>query len=219
MHRFVIPVAFSLMFAAPAAAQSVDATLEKAVETYASMKSVRASFEQTIENPMTGSKAVARGEIQQRKPNQLSVRFTDPAGDQIVVDGKSVWVYLPSTSPGQVIKQSVNAGSAAMLDPASELLRSPRTRYTITDGGTARLGDRATRVLTLVPKTEMGFVKATIWIDPADGTLRQFEVVDANGLSRRVRLTNIRMNAATEASAFVFTPPAGVKVFEQPASR
>jgi outer membrane lipoprotein-sorting protein len=70
-----------------------------------------------------------------------------------------------------------------------------------------------------VPKTEMGFAKATIWIDPADGTLRQFEVVDANGLSRRVRLTNIRMNAATEASAFVFTPPAGVKVFEQPASR
>ena len=219
MHRFVIPVAFSLLFAAPAAAQSVDATLEKAVETYASMKSVRASFEQTIENPMTGSKAVARGEIQQRKPNQLSVRFTDPAGDRIVVDGKSVWVYLPSTSPGQVIKQAVNAGSAAMLDPASELLRSPRTRYTITDGGTARLGDRATRVLTLVPKTEMGFVKATIWIDPTDGTLRQFEVVDANGLSRRVRLTNIRKNAATEASAFVFTPPAGVKVFEQPASR
>lgn len=216
MHRFVIPVACSLLFAVPAAAQSVDATLEKAVATYASMKSVRASFEQTIENPMTGSKAVARGEIQQRKPNQLSVRFTDPAGDRIVVDGKSVWVYLPSTSPGQVIKQPVNAGSAAMLDPASELLRSPRTRYTITDGGTARLGERATRVLTLVPRTEMGFAKATVWIDPADGTLRQFEVVDANGLSRRVRLTNIRMNAATEASAFTFTPPAGVKVFEQP---
>jgi outer membrane lipoprotein carrier protein len=147
------------------------------------------------------------------------VRFTDPAGDRIIVDGTSVWVYLPSTNPGQVIKQSVNAGSAAMLDPASELLRSPRTRYTITDAGTARLGERATRVLTLVPKTEMGFAKATVWIDPADGTLRQFEVVDGNGLSRRVRLTNIRMNAATDAAAFRFTPPAGVKVFEQPGSR
>ncbi len=219
MHRYVIPFALSLFLSAPLAAQSVDATLEKAVETYAGMKSVRASFEQTIENPMTGSKAVARGEIQQRKPNQLSVRFTDPAGDQIIVDGTSVWVYLPSTNPGQVIKQSVKAGSAAMLDPASELLRSPRTRYTITDAGTARLGERSTRVLTLVPKTEMGFAKATVWIDPSDGTLRQFEVVDANGLSRRVRLTNIRMNATTEASAFTFTPPPGVKVFEQPASR
>ena len=219
MHRYVIPAALGMLFAAPLAAQSADATLEKAVETYAAMKSVRASFEQTIENPMTGSKAVARGEIQQRKPNQLSVRFTDPAGDRIIVDGTSVWVYLPSTNPGQVIKQSVNAGSAAMLDPASELLRSPRTRYTITDAGTARLGDRATRVLTLVPKAEMGFARATVWIDPADGTLRQFEVVDANGLSRRVRLTNIRMNAATDAAAFRFTPPAGVKVFEQPGSR
>ena len=219
MHRYVIPVVLGLLCAAPLSAQSADATLEKAVETYAAMKSVRASFEQTIENPMTGSKTVARGEIQQRKPNQLSVRFTDPAGDQIVVDGASVWVYLPSTNPGQVIKQSVKAGSAAMLDPASELLRSPRTRYTITDAGTARLGERSTRILTLVPKTEMGFAKATVWIDPADGTLRQFEVVDANGLSRRVRLTNIRMNAATDPSAFRFTPPAGVKVFEQPGSR
>ena len=219
MHRFVIPVAFSLLSAAPLAAQSADATLEKAVERYAEMKTVRASFEQTIENPMTGSRMVARGEIQQRKPNMLSVRFTDPAGDQIIVDGTSVWVYLPSTSPGQVIKQSVKSGSAAMLDPASELLRSPRTRYTITDAGTARLGERATRMLTLVPKTEMGFAKATVWIDPADGTLRQFEVVDANGLSRRVRLTNIRMNVATDASAFRFTPPEGVKVFEAPGSR
>ena len=219
MQRFLTSVLCFSLIATPAAAQTVDATLEKAVSTYAAMKSVRASFEQTIENPLTGSKTVARGEIQQRKPNQLSVRFTDPKGDRIVVDGSSVWVYLPSSSPGQVIKQAVDAGSAAMLDPASELLRSPRARYTITDGGTARLGDRTTRVMTLVPKTEMGFAKATIWIDPADGTLRQFEVLDANGLSRRVRLTNIRMNAPTDASAFRFTPPAGVKVFEQPASR
>ena len=219
MHRYVIPVAISLAFASPLAAQTADATLQKAVDTYAAMKSVRASFEQTIENPVTGTKMVARGEIQQRRPNQLSVRFTDPKGDQIIADGSAVWVYLPSSNPGQVFKQPVNSGSAAMLDPASELLRSPRTRYTITDAGTARLGERSTRVLNLVPKSEMGFARATVWIDPADGTLRQFEVVDANGLSRRVRLTNIRMNAATEASAFRFTPPAGVKVFEQPASR
>lgn len=219
MHRVLTAVAVLAIFAAPASAQTADATLEKAVATYAATKSVRASFEQTIENPMTGSRAVARGEIQQRKPNLLSVRFTDPKGDQIVVDGTSVWLYLPSSNPGQVIKQAVSEGSAAMLDPASELLRSPSTRYTVTDGGTARLADRTTRVLTLVPRTEMGFTKAIVWIDPADGILRQFEVVDANGLSRRVRLTNIRLNAETEASAFRFVPPAGVRVFEQPRTR
>lgn len=219
MHRILIALSLAATTALPAGAQSADATLEKAVATYADMKSVRASFEQTIENPMTGTKVTAKGEIQQRKPNLLSVRFTDPAGDRIVVDGSSVWVYLPSTNPGQVIKQAASAGSAAMLDPASELLRAPRTRYTITDGGTARLGSRTTRVLTLVPKTEMGFAKATVWIDPSDGTLRQFEVVDANGLSRRVHLTNIRMNAATDPAAFRFTPPAGTKVFEQPGAR
>jgi outer membrane lipoprotein carrier protein len=196
--------------------KSADAALDKAVATYAGMTTIRATFEQTIENPMTGSSMVSRGEILQRKPNMLSVRFTDPAGDRIVVDGKMVWIYLPSTNPGQVIRQPAAGGAAAMLDPASELLTSPRTRYTITDGGSETLGTRSTRVLTLVPKRELGFAKARVWIDTQNGLLRQFEVTDANGLSRRVRLLSITPNGKVDAAAFRFTPPRGVQVFDQP---
>ena len=198
------------------AASSADVALDRAVKAYAQMKTIRATFEQTIENPLTGSSVVSRGEIQQRKPNLLSVRFSDPKGDRLVVDGKFVWVYLPSTNPGQVIRQPASAGAAAMLDPASELLTSPRTRYTITDGGAATLGGRAVRLVTLVPKQEMMFAKARLWIDTASGHVRQFEVTDPNGLTRRVRLTTLTPNGQVDAAAFRFTPPRGVQVFDQP---
>ena len=78
------------------AAQSTDQTLDRAVAAWAKVKTARATFEQTVTNSLTGSSANARGEYQQQRPNRVSIRFTDPAGDRIVADGASVWVYLPS---------------------------------------------------------------------------------------------------------------------------
>jgi hypothetical protein len=39
-----------------------------------------------------------------RGRDRIAVRFTDPAGDRIVADGRSLWIYLPSTAPDQVIR-------------------------------------------------------------------------------------------------------------------
>jgi hypothetical protein len=30
------------------------------------------------------------------------MRFTDPNGEAIVMDGEYIWIYTPSTTPGQV---------------------------------------------------------------------------------------------------------------------
>ena len=201
--------------AGPVRAQSVDATVDKLVAAYAKMRTVRASFEQTLTNPLTGTTAVARGEMQQERPSRLSVRFTDPAGDRIVADGKFVWLYLPSTNPGQVIKMPLG-DNAATVDLTAEFLESPRSRFDITDAGTTTVGGRATRALTLVPKGTSGdFARATVWVDTATGTLQQFEVTDANGLVRRVRLTEVRLNVPVDRSAFRFRVPRGVSVVEQ----
>src|ERR671931_1994598 len=84
------------------AAQSTDRVLDRAVSAWAKVKTARATFEQTVTNALTGSSANARGDFQQQRPHKLSIRFTDPSGDRIVADGASVWVYLPSSAPGQV---------------------------------------------------------------------------------------------------------------------
>src|SRR5215210_7054934 len=82
----------------------VDATITRAQTAWAKVKTLRASFDQTILNPITGSAMESKGTLQQRKPNKLAIAFTQPAGDRIVADGKFVWVFLQSATPGQVIK-------------------------------------------------------------------------------------------------------------------
>jgi outer membrane lipoprotein carrier protein len=220
MRRSLLAAAFvPLVALAPAGAQqpSVDATVDKAVAAYGRIKTVRARFEQRLTNPLTGSTMVQKGTLQQRLPNELSIVFSDPKGDRIVADGRALWVYTPSSAPGQVIKLPVGAGSAAGLDLATQFFSSPRTRYTIGDAGTATVGGRATRALNLAPKQPMQFSKATVWIDVADGTMRQFEVTEPSGLVRRVTLSEIRINTPVDKGAFNFTPPKGVKVFGQEA--
>jgi len=198
-------------------AQSVDATLNRAVAAYAKLRTARATFEQTLTNPLTGTKIVARGEYQQQVPNRLSVRFTDPAGDRIVSDGKVLWAYLPSTNPGQAMKLPLTEGGVGSVDLAAQFLTEPKRKYTVTDAGKAVVAGRAAHALDLVPKTPTQFTRATVWVDDRDGTLRQFEVTDANGLTRKVVITSLSMNVPVDASAFTFTPPKGVKVFDQAA--
>src|SRR6266496_3740324 len=93
-------------------AQSTDATIDRAVAAWKSVRTTRGTFEQTVSNSLTGGTAKARGEFQQERPNKLAIRFTDPAGDAIVADGRAVWIYLPSSSPGQVVKRPATDRSA-----------------------------------------------------------------------------------------------------------
>lgn len=199
-----------------AAAQtpSVDVVLDRAVAAHRAARTVRATFEQTLTNPVTGSSAVSRGEFLQQRPNLVAMRFTDPDGDRIIADGRAVWIYLPSMNPRQVIKTSAEMGAAA-ADPTAQFLDSPRTRYRITDGGSATVNGRRTRLLALAPREAMSFERARVWIDEGDGTLRQFEVTDGSGVTRLVRLLSLERNVTIDPSAFTFVPPAGAQVFEQ----
>jgi outer membrane lipoprotein carrier protein len=211
LAAFVAPVA--------AAAQTADAVLSRAIAAYANVKTARASFEQTLTNPITGTTAQSHGEYVQQRPSRLSVRFTDPPDEQrdrIVADGSSVWVYVPSATPNQVVKMPIGAGTgAATVDFIGQLLTGPRDRFDVTDVGPDTVQGRHAHAITLVPKDEQAqFTKATIWVDDGDGVVRQFEVADANGTIRRIRLTSVAFNVPVDRSAFVFTPPPGVKVVD-----
>ena len=205
-----------LVLVAPLAAQTPEKTVDRAVAAYAKVRTARASFEQTLTNPLTGNTQTARGEYQQQSPGRLAVTFTQPKGDRIVNDGQAVWVYLPSSAPGQVVKLSPGAG-AASVDLLGMFLTSPHTKYTMGDAGTAVVGGRKTHAVTLTPRQPMQFKTATVWIDDADATLRQFEVTDNMGLVRRVRMTKVVLNGRVDPKAFTFSPPAGTKVYDQSA--
>ncbi len=195
-----------------------DAALSKAVAAYADVRTARATFEQTITNPLVGSKLNSRGEFEQRRPNKFAFRFSDPKGDRIVSDGKYVWVYLPNSQPDQVIRIALAAGGAGSLDLISEFFDSPKSRYAVKDGGAATIEGKAARAVLLTPtRRDASFLKATVWIDVSDGTLLQFEAEEPSGITRRVRITSFTPNVDVSASAFVFKPPKGARVVDRDA--
>ena len=207
-------------FAAIAASRQqspVDAVIDKAVATYNKTKTSKGTFEQAITNPLTGSTVKAVGEFQQqREPARFSFRFVQPKGDMIIGDGKWLWVYLPSSTPGQVIKVPMTDGGAGSLDLASRFFDSPKTRFAITDAGTATVAGRAAHALMLKPKSSTEpFTQAKVWIDTADGTLRQFETVEPSGITRLVTITAVTSNAPVDAKLFSFTPPKGARIVDQ----
>ncbi|MGH7668460.1 MAG: LolA family protein, partial [Gemmatimonadaceae bacterium] len=190
------------------------AAVQHAVTVWESVRSVRASFQQTVSNALTGTSAHARGEYQQRRPDRLAVKFQDPDGDRIVADGTWLWLYLPSGTPNQVIKQPETAQGSGTVDITGQFLDHPFTKYDIADGGADTVAGRATRLVVLTPKPDgpTDFSRAKVWIDDADGYIRQFEVAQTNGVTRLVRLTSLQVNVPTDDAAFHFVVPKGTRI-------
>jgi len=197
-----------------ARAQSADAIIDRAAAAYARLNSMRAQFRQTLTNPLTGNTQTTSGVILRRKPNFLSINFE--SGDRVAADGTTLWFYLPSSTPGQVIRLPYSGDNANTVDPANQFLDSPRTRFTVSSAGSADLGGRATHAITLVPKRpNSAFTSAKVWIDDNDSSIRQFDLETANGLRRHVVITSFTANPALSRASFQFSVPKGVKVVDQ----
>lgn len=212
-----LAVLAALLIPLSAHAQSADAILDRAVFVYSRLRSLRADFTQTLTNPLTGSTAHTQGTLLRKKPNLLSISFDN--GDRIVADGSNLWLYLPSSVPGQVIRQSSRAAASA-FDPAGEFLSAPHSRYTASAGIAAAVNGRAAHLISLTPKSSSApFSKVRLWVDDSDSSVRQFEVTDRNGLARSILITRLTPNPPLSRASFRFTPPRGVRVVEQPLQR
>jgi outer membrane lipoprotein carrier protein len=212
---FVVALASSPL-APPVGAQSVSTTIDRAVAAWAKATTARAAFDQTITNSITGGTATSHGEFLQQRPDRLAIHFNDDGG-RVVSDGKYLWIYMPTSAPGQVIKRLTNEdGGGAPIDITGQFLDEPRAKYDITAAGRDTTGDAA-QVLSLVPKTGQAapFTRAKVWVSDKDALIREFEVVEKSGVTRHVRLTSLALNVPIEKSAFTFTVPKGVRVVDQ----
>ena len=186
----------------------------RATQAYQALTSFSAEFEQVIADSMIGT-YTSRGRLWQAGRSRFSMRFTDPEGEAVVMDGSAIWVYTPSTTPGQVIKYPIPEDGtgpnvlAWLLERATERYRS---RYLRAE----RVGDRQTDVIELTPAdSALPFRRATLWIDRADHLPRKLELVEPGGNRRLLTLTRVRLNAKPPKDAFSFEAPSGVRVIEQ----
>ncbi len=188
--------------------------LERVERTYAGVKSMQADFVQDLRVPLLGTSQRSSGKIYQRRPDRFLMKFSDPAGDVIVADGRSFWMYYPSSDARQVMKTSIAQGTQ-QVDLHQQFLSDPTSRYNGTLDGAETVDGHRTHVLTLVPKQQSPVRKLRIWVDAADYSVRRFEMTEENESVRRIELRNLKRNVQLPDGLFAFSPPRGAQIFEQ----
>ncbi|MFL5403745.1 MAG: LolA family protein [Gemmatimonadales bacterium] len=205
-----------LLVAPPLPAQDANAIIGRSAQVYRSLGSLQADFVQVIDNPMIDS-AESRGVLVQAGPVKLSMRFSQPSGEAIVIDGQHVWVYTPSTVPGQVIRMPVPSGGPAYgYNLLAWFLDRPSERYKASYLRSERIEGRTTDVIELVPAVpDLPFEKAIIWLDRENALPRRLEIHEQSGATRTLNLSHIRANQPVSERTFVFKVPNGVRVVDQ----
>ncbi|HET9603026.1 MAG TPA: outer membrane lipoprotein carrier protein LolA [Gemmatimonadales bacterium] len=198
-----------------ASAQDAAAIVGRSARAYAATSSLRADFVQRIEDSMIGTYD-SRGALLQQGENKLSMRFSDPDGDAIIVDGHQVWVYTPSTAPGQVIRMPIPTGATYGLNVLSWILDRPAQRYRMRYLRADKVNGRAVDVVELIPlSSELPFSRAVVWLDKDDALPRRLEIAERRGGVRTITLSHVRTNTRLPQGAFDFTVPDGVRIVDQ----
>src|SRR5213079_2259825 len=108
----------ALTVAGPAlAGPSLDDVVRSVESAYGRMIDLKADFNQTSFNKSLNSTIPAQGAVYLKKGGKLRWEYTEPTPQEIVSDGKKLWVYTPSLN-------QVNVGDApeALAGPAGSFL-------------------------------------------------------------------------------------------------
>jgi len=214
----VVLLAVGSLTAPATMAQAPDpgAILDRAVETFSHVTTLRADFTQFVRDPMLGATDTSWGEFLQQRPGKFALRWQHPKGDMIVADGRVMWVFLPSSVPNQVVKTNLSGKPGESADLVAEFLDQPRQRFVVTYVRSDSVGGRAADVLSLVPMQQgtLPYRRVLIWVDRADTLVHRVEINEGSGAVRRITFDRMRTNVPIPASSFVFRAPPGVRVVD-----
>jgi outer membrane lipoprotein carrier protein len=198
------------------AVQDPGPVLDHASASFDTVRTLAADFVQIVDNPMLGDPDTTRGRLFQRRPNSFAMRFSEPRNDRIVADGRHLWLYTPSTTPGQVIRTTIPGTGTTGPNLIGQFVEHPRARYNARYVRADSIGDAAVDVIALTPRTtDLPYSEATVWIATRDGLIRRIEIVENSGQHRTITLQHLTVNGPISAREFRFAPTSGVRVVDQ----
>jgi len=190
--------------------------LDHASASFDTVRTLAADFTQVVDNPMLGDPDTTRGRLYQQRPNFFAMRFSDPQNDRIVADGRRLWLYTPSTTPGQVIRTTIPGTGSTGPNLIGQFVEHPRERYSARYVRLDSIAGVPVDVIALTPRvTDLPYSEATVWIAKPDGLIRRIEIVENSGQRRTITLKNLTVNTPIPAREFRFAPTSGVRVVDQ----
>lgn len=201
-----------------AAAQAPDplTIVRRAGAVYRGLNSLQADFVQVIQDAVLGDTLTSRGKLYQSGASAFAMRFSDPPDEAIVIDGKYVWAYTPSSAPGQVIRMRMETDPVYGANLLARILDRPAERYTSTWLRADTVSGRRVDVVAIVPRSaNVNFTRAVLWLDKEDWLPRRIELDESPGVRRILTLARLRPNAVIEQELFEFRVPRGVRIVDQ----
>ena len=151
--------------------------LDRASSAFQAVQTLAADFVQVITNPMIGEPDTTRGRLFQRRPSRFAMRFSEPAGDRIVADGRYLWLYTPSSAPGQVIRGRIPDTGTTGPNLIGQFVERPRERYRARYVRADSTGAGWADVVALTPRdSSLPYYGAMLWVGRTDGLVRRIEI-------------------------------------------
>lgn len=166
---------------------------------------MRAQFSQVVNDKQGRKEQEVEGTMQLQRPNKFRWDYKKPYEQQIVSDGKDVFLYDTELQQVTVRQLSKTLGSspAAMLAGGENVEKS----FTLKN---ATRKDGLAWVLALPKNKESGFERVLLGFK-AD-KLRKMEIYDSFNHITHITFEEVERNPKLEDATFLFTPPKGVDV-------
>jgi outer membrane lipoprotein carrier protein len=191
-------------------AASLDEVVKALEAAYGKLNDLKAEFDQTAFNKSLNQTIPAQGTVYLKKGGKLRWEYADPTPQQIVSDGKTLWIYTPALS-------QVNVGPApeALAGPAGSFLTGlgkVREHFGVRFLNPAEPRDKdGNVVLDLTPKQPLPtMTRLILSLDPRSWDVRRAVVYDQfeNTVTMQFRKTSV--NTGLADSLFTFVAPKGV---------
>lgn len=193
-------------------ASSVHAEGEAVLKSLFSYKTLKADFTQEILDQNRNVQQQMRGRLVIQRPGKFRWNYQSPYEQEIVADGKKVWLYDVDLEQVTIKPQDqALAGSpASLLSTQAKLESEFKVKAVQRNDGL--------QWFELIPKSsDSSFEK--IMLALKDKQLYRLEIRDSFGQQTDVQFENVQTNPAVSADTFAFSVPAGVDVIDETAQR
>jgi outer membrane lipoprotein carrier protein len=215
MIRAVSVLTLAVLVAATAvsvSAQSLDDVVREIETVYGRMTDLRADFTQTAFNKSLNQTIPARGTVYLKKGGKLRWEYTEPTPQEIVSDGKKLWVYTPTLNQANVAD-----APEALAGPAGSFLAGLgrlRSEFQVRFLNPAQPKDAdGSWVLDLTPKQPLPtLTRLILSLDSKSTEIRKAIVHDQFENTVTMRFTKVAVNSGLPERTFTFVAPKGVVI-------
>ena len=166
---------------------------------------MRAQFSQVVNDNQGRKVQEVEGTMQLQRPNKFRWDYKKPYEQQIVSDGKQVFLFDTELQQVTIRELSKTLGSS----PAALLAGGDAVEKSFTLKNATRK-DGLTWVLALPKDKESGFDRVLLGFK-AD-KLRKMELYDSFNHITHITFNDVERNPTLQDATFLFTPPEGVDV-------